>query len=204
MKIEIRNDQVEVDGYVTAIERFSKVLNSRFGKFKEIIREGVFKRAISRNKDVHILLNHKFDKDLGSTKSGNLFLKEDNIGLKVRAKINDPEVIEKAKNGDLIGWSFGFKDVDVKQKVDGDILVRDINDLDLVEVSILDRTRTPAYKGNTLELVTRDAENQDIFLSEVFSSENEWDAANKHSEPVKESTTNYSECEEIIKNMKGE
>ena len=80
MKIQIRDDHVEVDGYVTAIERFSKVLHSRCGKFKEIIREGVFKRAISRNDDIKILLNHQNNRNLGSTKQGNLFLKEDNIG----------------------------------------------------------------------------------------------------------------------------
>ena len=102
MNIQLREEHLEVDGYVTAIERFSKVLNSRCGKFKEIIREGVFKRAIHRNDDIHILLNHEFKKDLGSTKKGNLFLKEDNVGLRVRAKITDPEVLKKAKNGDLI------------------------------------------------------------------------------------------------------
>ena len=79
MELNIRDDSVVVNGYVTAVERFSKVLQSRFGKFKEIMHEGVFRRAISRNNDVRILLNHQFDRVLGSTKKGNLVLKEDNI-----------------------------------------------------------------------------------------------------------------------------
>lgn len=205
MKIQIRDDHVEVDGYVTAIERFSKVLHSRCGKFKEIIREGVFKRAISRNDDIKILLNHQNNRNLGSTKQGNLFLKEDNIGLKVRAQIHDPDVIEKAKNGDLVGWSFGFKDIKVKQKKDGEILVRDVNDIDLVEVSILDRTRSPAYKGNTLELVTRNEDGSTLLFSESFLDENfkDSDCSKKQSKANKQNTINYSECENIIKDMKG-
>lgn len=209
MKIEIRDDHVEVDGYVTAIERFSKVLHSRCGKFKEIIREGVFKRAISKNDDIQILLNHQFGKNLGSTKKGNLFLKEDNIGLKVRAEIHDPDVVEKAKNGDLVGWSFGFKDVDVKQKMDGEVLVRDVNDIDLVEVSILDRTRSPAYKGNTIELVTRNENGETLMFSEPFDSgiSEEKSPGNekieKRNEPTQKDTIDYSECENIIKKMKG-
>ena len=195
MNIQLRDEHLEVDGYVTAIERFSKVLNSRCGRFKEIIREGVFKRAIHRNDDIHILLNHEFKKDLGSTKKGNLFLKEDNVGLRVRAKITDPEVLKKAKNGDLIGWSFGFKDVDVKQKMDGDILVRDVNDIDLVEVSILDRTRSPAYKGNTIELSTRSENGEAVFFSEPLFYEEE--------EKEKKEKIDYSHCENLIKDMKG-
>lgn len=209
MKIEIRDDHVEVDGYVTAIERFSKVLHSRCGKFKEIIREGVFKRAISKNDDIQILLNHQFGKNLGSTKKGNLFLKEDNIGLKVRAEIHYPDVVEKAKNGDLVGWSFGFKDVDVKQKMDGEVLVRDVNDIDLVEVSILDRTRSPAYKGNTIKLVIRDENGETLMFSEPFDSgiSKEKSPGNekieKRNEPTQKDTIDYSECENIIKKMKG-
>ena len=116
-----------------------------------------------------------------------------------------PDVIEKAKNGDLVGWSFGFKDIKVKQKKDGEILVRDVNDIDLVEVSILDRTRSPAYKGNTLELVTRNEDGSTLLFSESFLDENfkDSDCSKKQSKANRENTINYSECENIIKDMKG-
>lgn len=150
MDITLREDKVEIEGYVNAVERNSKPLLSRMGKFIERICKGAFKRAIERNDDIHILLNHDWNRDLGSTKKGNLELYEDSIGLKARAIITDPEVVEKAKNGDLVGWSFGFSDVDVENGFENGLPTRAIKDLDLYEVSILDREKIPAYEGNLI------------------------------------------------------
>lgn len=150
MDITLREDKVEIEGYVNAVERNSKPLLSRMGKFIERICKGAFKRAIERNDDIHILLNHDWNRDLGSTKQGNLELYEDSIGLKARAIITDPEVVEKAKNGDLVGWSFGFSDVDVENGFENGLPTRAIKDLDLYEVSILDREKVPAYEGNLI------------------------------------------------------
>lgn len=159
MKINIREDSVEIEGYVNAVERASKPLMSRIGKFIERICKGAFAKAIKRNNDIHILLNHDWSRDLGSTKQGNLELKEDNIGLHARACITDKDVIEKARNGDLVGWSFGFSDRDVENSIERGIPARAVKDLDLYEVSILDRTKIPAYDGT---LITARAETNDI------------------------------------------
>lgn len=132
---------------------------SRIGQFIERICKGAFKKAIQRNNDIHILLNHNWDKDLGSTKEGNLELQEDNIGLFARAIINDPEVVQKARNGDLVGWSFGFADRDVQNSLENGIPTRAVKDLDLYEVSILDRTKSPAYEGT---LITARSETNEI------------------------------------------
>lgn len=150
MDITLREDKVEIVGYVNAVERNSKPLLSRMGKFIERICKGAFKRAIERNDDIHILLNHDWNRDLGSTKKGNLELYEDSIGLKARAIITDPEVVEKAKNGDLVGWSFGFSDVDVENSFENGLPTRAVKDLDLYEVSVLDREKIPAYEGNLI------------------------------------------------------
>ena len=156
MEIRIKGDSVEVEGYVNAIERKSKPLWSRMGQFVERICKGAFKRALDRNDNVRILLNHDESRDLGGTKDGNLELTEDNIGLHARATITDKDVVEKAKNGDLVGWSFGFQDRDVENKRDEDgFPLRDVKDLDLYEVSLLDRSKTPAYDG-TLVCVRAD------------------------------------------------
>ena len=158
---------------VNAIERNSKPLMSRIGKFIERVCKGAFAKAIKRNNDIHILLNHDWNRDLGSTKQGNLELTEDNIGLHARATITDKEVIEKAKRGDLVGWSFGFSDRDVENSLEKGMPTRSIKDLDLYEVSILDRTKTPAYDGT---LITARAETNEIhfrgaeFIDEVNMS----------------------------------
>ena len=159
MKVRVRADSVEIEGYVNAVERNSKPLMSRIGQFIERICKGAFKKALKRNDDVHILLNHDWNRDLGSTKQGNLELVEDNIGLHARACITDKEVVQKARNGDLVGWSFGFQDRDVENSSYEGMPYRAVKDLDLFEVSILDRTKSPAYDGT---LITARAEGEEV------------------------------------------
>ena len=166
MEIRVKNDSVEISGYVNAVERKSKPLWSRMGQFIERICKGAFGKALKRNDDVRILLNHDWNRDLGGTKDGNLELNEDSIGLHARATITDPEVVEKAKNGDLVGWSFGFYDREVENKRDEDgYPLRDVKDLDLEEVSILDKSHTPAYDGT---LVSVRSEEKSVFYGDTF------------------------------------
>ena len=207
MEIRIKGDSVEVEGYVNAIERKSKPLRSRMGKFVERICKGAFKRALERNDDVRILLNHDTNKDLGGTKDGNLELKEDSIGLHARAKITDHDVVEKAKNGDLVGWSFGFQDRDVENKRDEDgFPLRDVKDLDLVEVSLLDRSRTPAYDG-TLVCVRADDDETIMFgeMTEdeiVIRSEETKEELTQENPVENKQDSHYEEYKELLNDMK--
>ena len=112
------------------------------------------------------MLNHDWNRDLGSTKQGNLELEEDNIGLRVRACITDPEVVKKARAGELVGWSFGFSDRDVVNSIRDGMPHRAVKDLDLAEVSILDKRKSPAYEGT---LITARAEDEVLhFRGEDF------------------------------------
>lgn len=175
MQINIRSDSVEISGYVNAVERNSKPLMSRIGRFVERIRKGAFSRALSHNDEVYLLLNHDKSKVLGSTKQGNLELSEDSIGLHARAIVTDPEVIESARNGDLVGWSFGFYDTPdgVESGIDEEtkLPLRKLRDLDLREVSILDRSKSPAYDG-TLIMARADEEN--MYISEPMMEEEQY------------------------------
>jgi len=203
MQVRVKGDSVEIEGYVNAIERKSKPLWSRIGKFVERICKGAFKRAIERNDDIRILLNHNPERDLGGTKDGNLELEEDNIGLHARATITDSDVVTKAKNGDLVGWSFGFSDREVEQRTDEDGMpLRDVKDLDLYEVSILDRTKSPAYEGT---LVTVRSDDESVYYGETFEDEiNVREEEPKQAEPVEdiEKVINYDEAEKLIADMK--
>lgn len=211
MKIYIRADKVEIEGYVNAIERPSKVLHDRSGDFIETMKEGAFKRAIARNDNIRCLLNHDRSRDLGGTKDGNLELEEDNIGLRAKATIYDKDVIDKARKGDLVGWSFGFTDRDVDKRYDDKgLLHRDVKDLDLEEVSILDRTRTPAYKGTLIMarddkqiLLGDEIEFENVAVEEVQEPKQERQDEPKQQEIV-EKNIDYSKYEEMIKEMKGE
>lgn len=227
MKIKIRSDSVEIEGYVNAVERLSKPLWSRIGNFIERICAGAFKKALRRNKDVKILLNHNWNRVLGSTAEGNLELEEDSIGLHARATITDPEVIEKARAGKLRGWSFGFRDREVENGIEDGMLLRKVRDLDLSEVSILDDTRSPAYAGTLImarsvdgkeEMYFRGEENvDDEIKTETEGEEKEGNTQTEESQektnpaeksvenPVeKNGNVNYNVYKDIIKSLKEE
>lgn len=209
MQIRVKGDTVEIEGYVNAVERKSKPLMSRMGQFIERICKGAFKRALGRADNVNLLLNHDESRVLASTRAKTLELNEDNIGLHARAVINDAEVAQKARNGDLVGWSFGFNDVKdgVENKRDENgFPLRDVKDLDLQEVSILDRSKTPAYDGT---LVAVRSEENSIFFGEMFSDEihlrelpeEKPNDVPKQQETVEENI-NYDEWDSLIADMK--
>lgn len=204
MNIRVSNDKVEIDGYVNAVERLSKPLHDRLGKFVERVKVGAFKRALERADDVRILLNHDWNKDLGGIKDGNLELHEDSIGLHARATITDKEVVEQAKKGDLVGWSFGFVDRDVDTGEENGITVRNVKDLDLYEVSLINREKIPAYDGTLVAVRTADNTTSlnvaDIIESNIKVRVDE----EKPKEDNQSKEVDYTEVKKIIEEMKGE
>ena len=173
MRISIREDKVIIDGYVNAVERNSKPLNERGVTFIERIRAGAFKKAIARAQDIRLLLNHNAERDLGGIKDGNLELEEDNIGLRASTEITDPEVIDEARKGNLTGWSFGFTDNVVTQLQDSEtgLPLRQVDDLNLFEVSLLTKDKSPAYAGTLVSVRSQDGEDKKINISEDYAEE---------------------------------
>lgn len=153
MKIEIRADSVEIEGYVNAVGRDSRRITNEYGEqFVEQVQPGAFAKALNAaSEPIAILLDHDAKRKLGDT-SDNLILEEDSIGLHAKATVTDPEVIELARNKKLRGWSFGFFALDEKVSYDYDNHVERhvITELDLVEVSIIDDTMRPVYAGTSI------------------------------------------------------
>ncbi|MGN1117009.1 MAG: HK97 family phage prohead protease, partial [Acutalibacteraceae bacterium] len=88
------------------------------------------------------------------TKEDGVTLKEDNIGLHCEADIYDKEVIERAKNKELVGWSFGFiplKALKTETRAEGAEYERAVSELELNEVSIVDNRRLPCYAATSIE-----------------------------------------------------
>lgn len=152
MRIEVRSDRVLIDGYVNAVGRESKPIITPDGKCVEIIEPGAFKKGLERAEDVLLLLNHEKGKSYASQKSGTLKLCEDNIGLRASCTITDPEIIRKARNKELQGWSFGMyaNSVHMEERADG-LPRRHITDLDIFEVSLIDMRKSPCYAGTSVE-----------------------------------------------------
>ena len=155
MQVEIREASVFISGYVNAVERLSKpireTLHGRVRTFLERIKAGVFRTALKRNSNVLVLLNHDNARVLASTEDGNAILDEDNIGLRAEITITDKEVVQKAREGKLSGWSFGFIANDDELTTEGANEIRTVTDMELLEVSILDDTKAPAYYGTSIE-----------------------------------------------------
>lgn len=208
MYIRVTKDSVEIDGYVNAVERLSKPLKDRLGEFVERVKVGAFKRALERADDVRILLNHEWERDLGGIKDGNLELYEDAIGLHARATITDKEVVEQAKNGELRGWSFGFTDRDVEQGEENGLTVRNVKDLDLYEVSLINRSKVPAYDGTLVAVRTAD-DSKSLNISDYIESEiklrvDEEKPDNTDNHAADNGALDYTEYHKIIDEMKGE
>lgn len=158
MKIEIRSDSVEIDGYVNAVARDSRPLKDKKTgqRFVEQIVPKAFERALSHADEVRLLLNHDETRELGSTKT-NLKLYEDAIGLRAHAVITDAEVIEKARKHELRGWSFGFRPTEVTaEDVNENLQRRFVEDMQLEEVSIIDMRKLPCYEGTLIEARAED------------------------------------------------
>ena len=155
MQVEVRNDSVFISGYVNAVERLSKPiresLHGGVRTFLERIKAGVFRNALKKNDNVLVLLNHDHARVLASTKDGSAVLEEDNIGLRAEITITDSEVVQKAREGKLTGWSFGFIANDDELSSEGKDEIRTVTDMELLEVSILDDTKAPAYYGTSIE-----------------------------------------------------
>ena len=200
MKVEIREEEVVITGYVNAIERYSKPiresLKGRVRTFIERIKAGVFKTALKRNDDVKVLLNHDHNRVLATTKDGSAKLEEDNIGLRAEVVITDKEVVEKAKNNQLVGWSFGFYANSDEIGTEGETETRTVTDLDLIEVSILDDTKSPAYYGTSIEARS---ENEKVLEYRAVVDEIEAineEAYKKHGEVFEASEEAHKQIEE--------
>ena len=151
MKIEIRSGtEALIEGYVNAVGRDSRVMRTLSGKkFVEQVTPGTFSKALKRGENIEVRFNH--GKRLGDTSGGSLNLFEDSIGLYAKALIHDEEVIKKAKDHELRGWSFGFvKRADEWEDADEGLSRRKLSDIELREVSILDKT--PAYIATSIEM----------------------------------------------------
>jgi hypothetical protein len=181
MRIEIRQDKVMIDGYVNAVARDSRPIHDSNGeKFIEQIMPGAFTRALERakasNRAIDLLLDHEEDKKLGDTNS-NLKLIEDNIGLRAICEITDPETMQKAREGKLRGWSFGFMNARAQEEDAANGMKRRyVEDMDLKEVSLIDDRKTPCYAGTSVNTraddTTETVETRSLEIKEATITDN--------------------------------
>ena len=192
MQVEVRNDSVFITGYVNAVERLSKPIHEsihgRVRTFRERIQAGAFRNALKKNDNVLVLLNHDHARVLASTKEGSAVLEEDNIGLRAEITITDSYVVQKAREGKLTGWSFGFIANDDELSSEGKDEIRTVTDMELLEVSILDDTKAPAYYGTSIE--TREGGARVVHIRV--------DAVNEPEQQTEEQSVNIDELAALV------
>jgi Escherichia/Staphylococcus phage prohead protease len=110
----------------------------------DVIRPGAFSYALKREGEVPLLWQHERGKVIGRIES----LEEDGRGLRVIAKLEDAKLAAGVESGTLGGLSFGYR---VREGRPGRANLRELIDLDLVEVSLVTIPMQPLARVHAVE-----------------------------------------------------
>lgn len=209
-QLQADNDgSLKVGGYINVTERESEMLyNKKNGKwFKEIMKKGVFKRAIERaGMNIPLLFEHDWNKQLASLEEGSLELREDNIGLRFDAVINDESIYQQVKAGIINSCSFGFRALaEEVESINSRLEKRFVSAIELLEVSLV---KNPAYVGSLCETRSYEEEleeeaKRDIPEEEQRAENLEADDEEKVEEVVEEETEE-TEAEDEVEDEKAD
>lgn len=148
--VEVRAEtdkELAITGYAAVFNSLSEEL---WG-FREIIMPGAFDRALKESHDVRALVNHDPNQIIGRTKSGTLKLSVDEKGLLSEIAPPDTQVgrdvVSSLKRGDLDGMSFAFRTIKDQWRTEDGQEVRELLDLELVDVSVV---AYPAYSATSV------------------------------------------------------
>ena len=150
IKLDYNSEQRKLGGYINVVERASETLYSKQrGKwFKETIKAGTFTRALQKNDSIPMLLEHDWDRQIAHTANGTLQLREDAIGLRFDA-IVDEDTFNEIQQRNITSCSFGMKVTEQEfEPVNPKMEKRYISNIDLFEVSLV---ANPAYVGSLVE-----------------------------------------------------
>lgn len=125
------------------------------GGWSEVMARGAFKRTLGIAQNRALLLGHDHTRVIATTRSGNLTMTEDKVGLLVESRFDERvtwvrDVAAQVENGDLDEMSIGF--YARAQSWSKDYATRTITEAELVEASIVWAGANPA----TVASVERD------------------------------------------------
>jgi HK97 family phage prohead protease len=141
------NGKKTIAGYASVFN----LLSEDFGGFRERILPGAFDETLSTNQNFYALWNHDSNFPLASRDAGNLRLSVDATGLLSEMDLLNTsyakDLEENVRNRVVKKMSFGFYVDDEGWVEDGDMVVREIKKISLIEVSPV---TFPAYPDTTL------------------------------------------------------
>lgn len=148
-KLEIRELENSSLSLVCKVNDYSlsKELRGINGAFRELVPKEVWDKAINNNSDIKFYYNHKNYFELAEKVE--LRAEESGVYLYATLKESEKGLYDAVKNGEITGMSFGFRCLKDKWDNAGNYKQRTILDMELFEVSILDKT--PAYNNTHVE-----------------------------------------------------
>lgn len=163
MDVKVNKDQRIIEGRAVVYNTMSNALRTTTGtEFREIIKPGALAESMAQN-DVLAFKEHNPAYLLGRKSAGTLQMEDRADGLYVRISIPETsygdDTLISAARGDLRGFSFGFNSPKSKNYSRSGEKIREIQSLNLREVSIV---ASPAYPDTTLTVMR----NED-FVEEV-------------------------------------
>lgn len=199
IKLDYNSEQRKLGGYINVVERASETLYSKQrGKwFKETIKAGTFTRALQKNDSIPMLLEHDWDKQIAHTANGTLELREDAIGLRFDAVV-DEDTFNEIQQRNITSCSFGMKVNEQEfETINPKMEKRYISNIDLFEVSLV---ANPAYVGSLVEQrnMEKALEDMNKEVEEIIEETKEELVEEVRTEEVIENTDAESQKEEVV------
>lgn len=154
--LKMNNIQTRSEDNDLVVEGYFSVFNDVYEVWDgvtESIAPGAFTNVL--NDDVRALFNHNTDLILGRTTNGTLELRQDDVGLWGRIKLNPKDsdavnAFERIARGDVTGCSFGFDIKSEERSIsdDGSVhyTIKEVNPLYEVSPCVF-----PAYSATRIE-----------------------------------------------------
>lgn len=146
-KLEVRELENNSLSLVCKVNDYtlSKELRGKNGAFREVVPRDTWERAINPN--IKFFYNHKPYFELADKVE--LRAEEDGVYLYATLNENEKGLYDAVINGEITGMSFGFRALKDRWDNVGNYKQRTIEEMELFEVSILDKT--PAYNNTSVE-----------------------------------------------------
>lgn len=128
------------------------------GGFVETIAPGAVTASLRSGRDIPALMFHDATKILGRTSKGTLELRDTPEGLAFTIYPGNTSVgrdsLEMTRRGDVPGMSFGFRSIEDRWTREGNVRVRELRNIELLDISL---AGTPAYPDTSVALRSLEA-----------------------------------------------
>jgi uncharacterized protein len=197
--------EVRAEGDGMTFSGYASVFNSPsedLGGFIEYVAPGAFKRSLQSRNEVKLLWNHDSGEPLASLRGGTMQLVEDEVGLRVTAKLPNTtrgrDIAELLRTKVIDSMSFGFNVIKDSWSRDGQ--TRTLESVRLFEASIVS---FPAYSATTATVRSAPSINADELADALLRLESGEELDDKSAQLITEVVNKLKaqpEVEEVIEN----